>query len=283
MPGPAAGPGIGKRPRPAMPSFLSRTTRSRRRRGRRPLPSAWLATLESRVAYYQVLPAREQAELRGMVGVLMGEVSFEAGAGLAAVDETMQILIAAQAGVLLLHRPLADLPRIETAIVYPGAYHARETRHTQEGVEVEEDEERLGEAWSYGTLLLSGEDVLYDSIHIDDGTNVVFHEVAHALDAQTGESDGVPLLADQEAVEAWRQAFGAALDALGADLQRRRKTLLGAYAAEDEAEFFAAATETFFERPVSFQAVYPDLYPLMRDFYQLDPLTWAHLLRRAGA
>jgi hypothetical protein len=258
-----------------MPSFLSRTGWARARRKRAPLPPSWLAILEQRVAYYRVLPAAEQAELRGMLQVLLGELSFEAGAGLEAVDETMRVMIAAQACVLLLHRPLTDLPKLHTAIVYPGVYRARERLHTDEGVEVEESEARHGEAWAHGVLLLSWEDVIYDAEHIDDGENVVFHEVAHALDDQTGEADGMPLLADRMTVEAWSRAFGEAFENLDADVRRRRKTLLDPYAAEDPAEFFAVATETFLESPLAFQAVYPELYRQLRDLYRLDPVAWA--------
>jgi Mlc titration factor MtfA (ptsG expression regulator) len=202
----------------------------------------------------------------------------EPGAGLEEVDETQKVIIAAQACVLLLHRPLADLPKLRTAIVYPGVYRARELRHTDEGVEVEENEARHGEAWSYGVLLLSWEDVAYDSAHIDDGQNVVFHEVAHALDDQTGEADGVPLLADQETVAAWTRAFERAFTELIADVGRRRRTVLDPYAAEDPAEFFAVATETFLEEPVAFQAAYPEMYRLLGNFYGLDPASWADRL-----
>lgn len=255
--------------------MLSRTGWARARRQRAPIPPSWLAVLEDRVPYYGVLPPAEQDELRGMLQVLLGELSFEAGAGLEAVDEAMRVMIAAQACVLLLHRPLADLPRLRTAIVYPGVYRARERLHTDEGVEVEESEARHGEAWSHGVLLLSWEDVVYDSAHIDDGQNVVFHEVAHALDDQTGDADGMPLLADREAVEAWSRASGVAFADLEQDVRRRRKTLLDPYAAEDPAEFFAVVTETFLEAPLAFQAVYPELYRLLRDFYRLDPVAWA--------
>jgi Mlc titration factor MtfA (ptsG expression regulator) len=99
--------------------------------------------------------------------------------------------------------------------------------------------------------------------------------VAHALDDQTGDADGTPLLADREAVEAWSRASGAAFADLERDVRRRRKTLLDPYAAEDPAEFFAVVTETFLEAPMAFQAVYPELYRLLRDFYKLDPVTWA--------
>ena len=258
--------------------MLNRTDWMRGRRKRARFPPSWLPVLEDRVGYYRVLPAPEQEELRGMLQVLMGELSFEAGAGLHAVDQTMQVTIAAQACVLLLHRPLADLPRLRTAIVYPGVYRARERLHTAEGVEVEETEARHGEAWAHGVLLLSWEDVIYDAAHIDDGQNVVFHEVAHALDDQTGEADGLPLLADSGAVETWSRAFGTAFENLEQDVRRRRKTLLDSYAAEDPAEFFAVATETFLESPIAFQAVYPELYRLMRDLYRLDPVAWASRL-----
>jgi Mlc titration factor MtfA (ptsG expression regulator) len=258
-----------------MPSLLSRTRWSRARRKRSPLPGSWLSVLEDRVAYYRVLPPAEQQELHGMLQVLLGELSFEAGAGLERVDEVMRVMIAAQAAVLLLHRPLDELPKLHTAIVYPGLYRARERLHTSEGVEVEEDEARHGEAWSYGVLLLSWEDVEYDSAHIDDGENVVFHEVAHALDEQTGEGDGTPLFADQATVEAWMKARDSAFESLVRDLQRRRKTLLDPYAAEDPAEFFAVATEAFLETPMAFRAAYPELYNLLRDFFRLDPVAWA--------
>jgi Mlc titration factor MtfA (ptsG expression regulator) len=261
-----------------MPSILSRTGWARARRRRSALPPSTLALLETRVAYYRVLPAAEQEELRGMLQVLLGELSFEAGAGLETIDESMRVMTAAQACLPLLHRPLGDLPKLETAILYPGAYRVRERIHTEEGIEVESSEVRHGEAWTHGVLLLSWEDVLYDSNHIDDGENVVLHEVAHALDDQTGESDGMPLLADEQAVEAWSRAFGEAFEQLERDIRRRRKTVLDPYAAEDPAEFFAVATEAFFEAPLSFQAAYPEHYGLMRDFYRMDPLRWAHLL-----
>jgi Mlc titration factor MtfA (ptsG expression regulator) len=262
-----------------VPSILSRTGWARARRKRTALSPSRRAALEQHVAYYRVLPSEEQREVRGLVQVLLGEWTFEAGAGLEGVDEMMRVLIAAQAAILFLHRPLSDLPALRTVIVYPGAYHVRERTHTEEGVEVEANEERLGEAWSHGTLLLSWDDVLYDSTHIDDAHNVVFHEVAHALDDQTGESDGMPLLADSEAVETWSQAFGRAFEGLERGLRRRQRTALDPYAAEDPSEFFAVATEAFMEQPQQFQAAYPELYGLLREFYHLDPLRWSAQLK----
>ncbi len=127
-----------------------------------------------------------------MIQVLLGEVSFEAGAGMGAIDPGMRVAIAAQAALLLLNFPLDDLPSLRSVILYPGAYRARERLWTPEGTQVDETEERHGETWSHGVLLLSWEDVRYDLEHVGDGQNVVVHEVAHAIDDLTGESDGSP-------------------------------------------------------------------------------------------
>jgi Mlc titration factor MtfA (ptsG expression regulator) len=263
--------------------MLNRTGWSRARRRRRPLPDSWIAVLEQHVAYYRCLPDVEQAELRGMLQVLLGEMAFEAGAGLGEVDLTMRVTIAAQAGILLLHRPLADLPKLRTAIVYPGVYRAREKMSTAEGVVVESSEARHGESWSHGVLLFSWEDVAYDSVHIGDGENIVFHEVAHALDEQAGDSDGIPLLPDAETERAWAADFAAAYDDLVQQTRRRRRTLLDPYAAEDPSEFFAVASETFLEAPLDFRSAYPQLYEHLRRFYHLDPVTWAACLEAARA
>ena len=261
--------------------MLSRTAWSRARRKRRPLPLAWREILEGQVAYYRCLPEAEQAELRGLLQVLLGEVPFEAGAGLESVDETMRVLIAAQACVLLLHRPLAELPRLRSVIVYPGAYRARERLNTPEGTVVEASEVRRGESWSHGVLLFSWDDVVYDAAHVDDGENIVFHELVHALDEQTGEADGVPLLPNADTAREWVEAFGGAYKELVRDTRLRRETLLDPYAAEDPAEFFAVATEAFLEMPLEFRAAYPALYRLLGEHFHLDPVRWAPALTAA--
>lgn len=261
--------------------MFRRTSWQRARRKRRPLSPAWREILERRVAYYRCLPAREQAELIGLTQVLLGEVGFEAAAGLERVEAAMRVMIASQAALLLLHRPLAELPRLRTVIVYPGAYRARERVRTPEGVEVPIAEERHGEAWAHGMLLLSWDDVVHDSAHIDDGVNVVLHEMAHVLDAETGEVDGIPLLGDRETARRWARVMEGAYTNLTRAVRLRRGTVLGPYAAEDRGEFFAVVSEAFFEAPRDLRAEYPQVYALLKDYYHVDPLIWADCLSPA--
>ena len=62
------------------------------------------------------------------------------------------------------------------------------------------------------------------------------------------------------------------------DLQRHVKagmaSLLDQYGATNEAEFFAVATECFFEKPHQMKAQYPELYEELKKFYRQDPANY---------
>ena len=78
----------------------------------------------------------------------------------------------------------------------------------------------------------------------------------------------------RESLEAWlaelRQQYALFVQAVAQDAP----VFLDPYAAEDEAEFFAVATEDFIERPVEFRAANAEHYGLMREFYGIDPAAW---------
>jgi len=46
------------------------------------------------------------------------------------------------------------------------------------------------------------------------------------------------------------------------------------YGATDPAEFFAVATETFFEKPAQMVRKHAALYQQLQQYYQLEPLEW---------
>ena len=55
---------------------------------------------------------------------------------------------------------------------------------------------------------------------------------------------------------------------------RGEPTVLDPYGAENPGEFFAVATEAFFELPCEVQAKHSDLYTELRSYYRLDPASW---------
>jgi Mlc titration factor MtfA (ptsG expression regulator) len=62
----------------------------------------------------------------------------------------------------------------------------------------------------------------------------------------------------------------AEYERLCADAKKGRKTLLDKYGATNAGEFFAVATELFFEKPAQLKARHANLYGVLRDFYEQD-------------
>lgn len=225
------------------------------------------------VALYRKLPQNLRAQLRGHIQVFLGEKDFEGCGGLVINDE-IRLTIAGQACILLLNRPCRYFPGLNAILVYPRAYIQRARR--QEGYIHFEDERQinLGESWSNGTLVLSWNDVANTAHDVRDGHNLVLHEFAHQLDTEDGVGDGVPLLEQQSKYFHWAEVLNREYQALVNLTRKHQKDVIQAYGATNPAEFFAVATEAFFERPVLLHRKHAELYQELRDFYQVDPETW---------
>jgi Mlc titration factor MtfA (ptsG expression regulator) len=96
------------------------------------------------------------------------------------------------------------------------------------------------------------------------------HEMAHKIDMLEGRADGTPPLEDAARRRAWAEVCTRVYRAMQDAGERGEKSFLRDYAASSEAEFFAVATETFFERPRAMARELPDLYCLLKNFYGVD-------------
>lgn len=73
----------------------------------------------------------------------------------------------------------------------------------------------------------------------------------------------------------WKQTLSREYEQFCHETQRGTQTVRESYAATDISEFFACATETFFEKPHPLSQKHPDLYTALRNFYQQDPAAWS--------
>jgi MtfA peptidase len=251
----------------------------RRRRERlrsAPFPPAWLDIIVKNVPIYNRLPEADRRELQGHIQVFLFEKHFEGCGGLELTDE-MKVTIAAQACLLLLHREADCYTRLITILVYPHAYVARSVEPIGNGVVLEGETVRLGEAWRDGVVVLSWDDVRSGATDIHDGQNVVLHEFAHQLDQEDGSADGAPMLERRSQYVTWARVLGAEYEKLRRDAERGRSSVLDQYGATNPAEFFAVATECFFENPVPLEKKHPELYAELKAYYRQDP---GQLVRR---
>ena len=130
---------------------------------------------------------------------------------------------------------------------------------------------RLGEAWQQGPVILAWSSIQRDIQHPQSGHNVVLHEFAHVLDMRSLDVDGTPPLENAGQYRHWHAVMTAEHQRLIDDAQQGRATLIDQYGASSPAEFFAVATECFFELPAQLQNEHRRLYDILQDFYQQNP------------
>lgn len=251
-----------------------RTAARRRRLRGRPFSPAWREILRRNVPQVRRLPADLQLQLKKHIQVFVAEKTFVGCAGLAITDE-IRVTIAAQACLLLLNRRSGYFPGLREILVYPAAFAVHRPRTDAGGVVHEGRAVHLGESSSHGQVVLSWDDVLRGAAVTDDGHNVVIHEFAHQLDQENGEANGAPPLYGRARVERWSAVLGTAYAALHRQLQEpEREPALDPYGASSPAEFFAVASETFFEQPQRLAEAFPELFGELRRFYRVNPLSW---------
>jgi Mlc titration factor MtfA (ptsG expression regulator) len=245
----------------------------RRRREKiraRPFPADWLGILNRNFPRYARLSPEDQEELRGTIQVFLAEKRFEGAAGLAITDE-IRVTIAAQACFLLLHRETDVYPGLYSIIVYPHEYVARHQQRGEAGLLDEGVQVRLGETAARGALVLSWDGAVRGASDVHDCHNVVFHEFAHQLDAESGGFDGAPLLPRRSMYIAWARVLSQEFSALRRNAFRHEPTDLDPYGATNPAEFFAVVTECFFQHPHQMKKHHPELYAELQEFYRQDP------------
>ncbi len=242
----------------------------RRRRSRllaSPLPGAERAAL-ARTRTWRRLPPELRPRLAARVRVFLAEREF-VGCGGLTVTDAMRVGIAAQACLLILNRSEHVFDELRAILVYPDEFVVRDDVE-EHGVITERERALAGQSWDTSRIILSWRDVQ----DAGDGYNVVIHEFAHYLDLEEGAANGAPLLDAPRDYARWAGVMQQAFDELAARAAAGEDTLLDPYGIEDEAEFFAVASETFFELPRALKLEHPELYAELAGYYRLDPAQW---------
>jgi Mlc titration factor MtfA (ptsG expression regulator) len=248
------------------------TERRRRRILDTPFPPAWEAVLERDVAQWARLDDDERARLRELVQVFIAEKRWEGCGGLELTD-AIRVTVAAEACLLLLGRDHGLYGDVESILVYPSTVvpPERPRGFFSNSLDVHETPgPLLGEAHQGGPVILAWDAARRGARIPGDGRNVVFHEFAHKIDMLDGDADGTPPLPDGARRAAWADVCSRVYLALRDESPAVRR-VLDPYGATSEAEFFAVATESFFERPAALRSALPALYDLLAEFYRQDP------------
>jgi Mlc titration factor MtfA (ptsG expression regulator) len=242
--------------------------RRRRKLMTSPFPATWETYLAHNARFTEQLSPLENGQLREAIQVFVAEKNWEGCAGLVVTDEH-RVTIAAQMARMILYFENEYFDQVLSILIYPNTYLAKSTNQMGSGVIVEGDSGRLGEAWYRGPVILSWADVLATAHHLNQGHNVVIHEFAHQLDMRNGRTaDGVPTIESATVAERWLQVMPRAFEKLGHMCREGLPSVLDCYGATSPAEFFAVASESYFEQPSQLAHQWPAVFELLDTFYR---------------
>lgn len=220
------------------------------------LPPEWEGYLAEHAPFFASLKGEMKKRFLDYLKVFVWEKTFIPAGGMELTDE-VKVVISAAAVRLILNLDLSYYDRLHEIVVYPHDY-----RHPDRTGRI------LGEVGQFGSVVLSWPAVLHGLRNQRDGLDTAVHEFAHVLDLADGGFDGTPKLHRFGDYQPWARVMSSGFLALR---RHRGRSVLRKYGATDEAEFFAVATEVFFERPKALLKQYPDVYAELSRFYHTDP------------
>ena len=257
------------------------------------IPDALWAPTVGALPFLKRLTADERDRLRVLAQHLLADKQMS-GASELQLTAAMQVSIAAQACLPVLNLGLDWYRGWKSIVVYPNEFLVPRSITDEDGVVHEYVEPISGEAWDGGPLVLSWEDAQHATTGTGAAYSVVIHEFVHKIDLLDGEADGIPPFADMHTMlrtDQWRRVLLNAFDRFTAELDLIEAALpedldpesdqvdrhyahlpIDSYGAQDEAEFFAVSSESFFVKPERLREAFPEWYALLAQFFLQDPL-----------
>jgi Mlc titration factor MtfA (ptsG expression regulator) len=252
----------------------------RRRRQQREWLDGWEPVVAERLGHWSALDADERARLGALVEWMVRSKHWEAARGFELTQEIV-LTVAAKASLLILGLDRDVYRDVKAVIIHPRTITRRGVRATTiRGVVTDRPLRVLGHTLDRrGPVVIAWNAVQRDARRPQRGHDVVLHEFAHKIDAVDGLFDGTPEIADRSERAEWVRVCTAEYRRLRRH-RDRTDPVLRRYAARSPSEFFAVATEAFFDMPCDLEEHKPRLYDVLRGFYGQDPA--ARVRRSSG-
>lgn len=226
-----------------------------KRQAVKPFPEHWHRLLMENVLYYQNLSEDkqlvfQQRMMQFLSEVYIDSVQFE-------LEELDKILIAASAVIPVFGFKEWHYTNLSGILLYPDNFNE------DMGFSSKDNSRNIGGLVGNGRfekqMILSKKALYHGFKNTTDKSNTGIHEFVHLIDKLDDRTDGMPerLLEHQYAIP-WLNLIHKEIEAINDNHSDIRK-----YGGTNQAEFFAVASEYFFERPDLFKKKHPELYKMM--------------------
>lgn len=175
------------------------------------------------------------------------------------VDTTDKLLVASSAVIPIFEFPEWRYTNLYEVLLYPDMFNEKfETSgpdRTILGI--------VGTGYMEGKMILSKPALHHGFANESDMKNTAIHEFVHLIDKLDGSVDGIPaLLLERQYTIPWLELINKKIDDIYAN-----KSDINPYGGTNRVEFFAVASEYFFERPKLLARKHPGLYRLLEQIF----------------
>jgi Mlc titration factor MtfA (ptsG expression regulator) len=229
---------------------------------KRTFPEHWHKILLDKVLFYRKLSAEQQQEFQKRMMNFLNETHIEWVN--TQPQEEDEVLLAASAVIPVFGFPEWHYDHLQEVLLYPDRFN--------DGFEYHKDSEdrkilgMVGTGYMNGKMILSRRALKQGFQNYTDKKNTAIHEFIHLVDKADGDIDGLPkVLMDQQYTIPWLKLIYDKMEAINSDESDIRH-----YGGTSQIEFFAVASEYFFERPDLLKRKHPDLYQMLAACFQQE-------------
>lgn len=220
-------------------------------------PKKWKHILLEKVNFYKNLNSIQKLQFETDVQRFLNEI-IVTGVQLNVTLED-RLLVASSAVIPLFGFPAWSYSHLDEVILYPDSFD----RDFNIGSQSEIITGMVGSGTMEGKMILSLPSLHHGFDISNDKKNVGIHEFVHLFDKESGAVDGIPPgYSDKPYTLPWLDFVNQKTNEIIAN-----RSDINDYGATNKQEFFAVASEYFFERPHLLKKRHPELYKRLSEVF----------------
>ncbi len=225
------------------------------------LPENYTEILNKHVSYYERLDEKSKARFVEKIKEFLGYVRID---GIdTTVDDLDKLLVASSAVIPVFGFEKWKYYNLKNVLLYPASFNREE--FLASGYE-KNTLGMIGTGPMQRVMILSKPALHEGFMNKYSTSNTGIHEFVHLLDKEDGEVDGLPeALLNRKYNSKWMALMTQNIDKI-----MLQQSDINSYGAYNKAEFFAVASEYFFNQPELFKENHPELFKLMCFIFKTD-------------
>ncbi len=226
------------------------------------LPPNYRELLSEHISYYNRLDEKNKLRFEEKIKTFLSYVRID---GIdTKVEDLDKLLVASSAAIPVFGFDKWNYYNLRNVLLYPASFNRDE--FLASGYE-KNTLGMIGNGPMQRVMILSKPALHYGFADKASTANTGIHEFVHLLDKEDGEVDGLPeALLNRQSNSRWIQLMNKNIEMI---LQQNSD--INSYGASNKAEFFAVASEYFFNQPELFKENHPELFKIMCSIFNQDP------------